>query len=176
MGTPAHEWTRVVIDALGLSMTPEALAHAWHDHMSAKYPTCALMPGALSLVHKLPSSVKVALATSSPASAVAIKRSAHPTLFDRFDVTVCGDDACVQRGKPSPDIFLRAAHLLDVSPSKCIVIEDTAHGVTAANAAKMTAVVVPDSRFYSAKDIPGRFDHADVILPSLEAFDLSLLG
>jgi beta-phosphoglucomutase-like phosphatase (HAD superfamily) len=43
----------------------------------------------------------------------------------------------VQRGKPHPDIFLHAAELMGVEPRACVVVEDTASGVTAAVAAGM---------------------------------------
>ncbi len=46
----------------------------------------------------------------------------------------------VRRGKPHPDIFLFAAEKLGVDPRSCLVIEDSAGGVTAAVAAGMTAV------------------------------------
>ena len=46
----------------------------------------------------------------------------------------------VKRGKPHPDIFLYAAEKLGVDPGSCLVIEDSAGGITAAVAAGMTAV------------------------------------
>jgi HAD superfamily hydrolase (TIGR01509 family) len=44
----------------------------------------------------------------------------------------------VTRGKPAPDIYLFAADKLGVSPSHCLVIEDTEHGTLAGKAAGMT--------------------------------------
>lgn len=44
----------------------------------------------------------------------------------------------VQNGKPAPDLFLFAADRLDLSPDRCLVIEDSANGVRAAAAAGMT--------------------------------------
>jgi HAD superfamily hydrolase (TIGR01509 family) len=46
----------------------------------------------------------------------------------------------VKRGKPAPDIFLFAAGQMGASPARCVVIEDSAHGVTGARAAGMTAL------------------------------------
>ena len=43
----------------------------------------------------------------------------------------------VQRGKPTPDLFLHAARSLGYLPEHCIVIEDSAPGVKAATAAGM---------------------------------------
>jgi len=57
-----------------------------------------------------------------------------------FDAVVHAD--LVARGKPAPDIFLRAAELLGVPPSRCTVIEDAPMGVRAARAAGMAVVGV----------------------------------
>ena len=46
----------------------------------------------------------------------------------------------VARGKPAPDLFLYAAEQLSAAPSRCLVIEDSAAGIDAANAAGMTAI------------------------------------
>ena len=46
----------------------------------------------------------------------------------------------VGRGKPAPDIFLHVAARLDVSPSRCLVIEDSVNGVLAARRAGMDAI------------------------------------
>jgi HAD superfamily hydrolase (TIGR01509 family) len=45
--------------------------------------------------------------------------------------------AMVARGKPAPDLFLLAARRMNVAPSRCIVIEDSAAGIEAARAAGM---------------------------------------
>jgi HAD superfamily hydrolase (TIGR01509 family) len=44
---------------------------------------------------------------------------------------------CVPRGKPHPDLFLHAAERMGAEPAGCVVVEDTALGVTAAVAAGM---------------------------------------
>ncbi|WP_085307345.1 HAD family hydrolase [Planktotalea arctica] len=46
----------------------------------------------------------------------------------------------VERGKPYPDIFLYAARAIGVEPARCIVIEDSVAGVTAAKSAGMTCI------------------------------------
>ena len=63
----------------------------------------------------------------------------------RFDITVAGDE--VPRPKPAPDIYLRAADLLETNPSDCLVIEDSPTGVTAARAAGMMVVAVRRGHF-----------------------------
>jgi len=46
----------------------------------------------------------------------------------------------VARGKPFPDLFLHAATTMGVAPERCVVVEDSPSGVTAASAAGMRAV------------------------------------
>jgi beta-phosphoglucomutase-like phosphatase (HAD superfamily) len=46
----------------------------------------------------------------------------------------------VARGKPAPDLFLYAAEQLSAAPTRCLVIEDSAAGIDAAIAARMTAI------------------------------------
>jgi len=50
----------------------------------------------------------------------------------------------VQAGKPSPEIYLKAASLLGREPAECLVFEDSPIGIEAALAAGMPVVMVPD--------------------------------
>lgn len=63
---------------------------------------------------------------------------------DYFKVIVGGKD--VENGKPAPDIFLLTAEKLDVSPSECIVFEDSPNGVKSAFAAGIRCIGIPDVR------------------------------
>ncbi|WSG63153.1 HAD family phosphatase [Nocardia sp. NBC_01730] len=60
---------------------------------------------------------------------------------DFFDVSVCGDE--VAHGKPEPDVYLRAAELLGLSPRRCVAVEDSPTGARAAEAAGCAVLVVP---------------------------------
>ncbi len=57
-----------------------------------------------------------------------------------FDAIVGADD--VVHGKPSPDIFLRAAMLVGLQPAECVVYEDGEMGIVAARAAGMRVIDV----------------------------------
>lgn len=61
-------------------------------------------------------------------------------LTHAFDFVASRDD--VERGKPDPEIYLLVARELEVSPSQCLVIEDSPSGVRAALAAGMWCIVV----------------------------------
>ena len=65
-------------------------------------------------------------------------------LFAKFEVLVCAEDYL--RGKPAPDPFLRAASLLKVEATRCLVFEDAEGGIVAAEAAGMKWVRVPATR------------------------------
>jgi HAD superfamily hydrolase (TIGR01509 family) len=65
----------------------------------------------------------------------------------RFPVTVCGDD--VSTTKPDPAPYLLAAKLLEVTPARCVALEDSLNGVASATAAGCAVVAVP-----SFVDIP----------------------
>lgn len=128
-----------------------------------------LITGAERLVrhlhqHKIP----IALATSSGADSVEVKTKNHRELFELFNHKVMGSsDPDVKEGKPAPDIFLVAASRFPdkPAPAQCLVFEDAPNGVTAAIAAGMQAVMVPDERVEEEQR-----KHATVVLRSLEDF------
>lgn len=130
-----------------------------------------LLPGAAeSLDWFAGRGLPLALATGSTLPVV-------EAVLERFDlaarfVAVCSaqHDAL---GKPHPAIFLRAAQLLDVAPSSCVVLEDSVNGVIAAKAARMRVIAVPPAELrgdprYSIADLEIENLH-DVDSPEVEA-------
>lgn len=65
----------------------------------------------------------------------------------------------VERGKPAPDLFLFAAAQMDTPPARCVVIEDSVPGVTAARAAEMTVIGFTGGSHCRPAD-PGRLREA----------------
>ncbi|PPC91700.1 MAG: haloacid dehalogenase [Methylobacter sp.] len=61
-----------------------------------------------------------------------------------FELILTRDDVAL--GKPEPDIFLKAARLLNVAIEDCLVIEDSHPGITAARKAGAFAALVPSVR------------------------------
>ncbi|HPY33248.1 MAG TPA: HAD family phosphatase [Anaerolineaceae bacterium] len=66
-----------------------------------------------------------------------------------FAALVPGEDL---PSKPAPDIFLRAAAILGTPPSRCVVFEDSIHGINAAKAAGMVSVGVAGTTEFSSAD------------------------
>jgi HAD superfamily hydrolase (TIGR01509 family) len=121
------------------------------------------MPGARALIaFGRSAGLKLALATSGMREHATVSL-VETGLDGLFDVEVTGDE--VERGKPEPDLFLRAAQKLGVDPSACVVFEDAPNGVAAARAAGMVVAAVPNESSKS-HDFPVE---PDVVLPDLLA-------
>lgn len=92
-----------------------------------------IMPGLKALLGRL--ALPYALATSSSPARVA-QSMQIVGIADRFEgrITTVAE---VARGKPAPDLPLRAAEKAGVAPGHCLVIEDSLAGVKAAIAAGM---------------------------------------
>ena len=65
----------------------------------------------------------------------------------------------VPAGKPHPDIYLRAAKKLGISPEACLVIEDALAGIAAGKAANMRVAAIPDRRFVDPREYEMKADH-----------------
>ena len=90
--------------------------------------------------------LRIALATSSLRTH-AMESLAHTGLLGMFDAEVTGE--LVTKGKPDPQMFLRAAEELDVPPANAVVLEDAPAGLQAASAAGMRSIWVPNRRTQS---------------------------
>lgn len=64
-------------------------------------------------------------------------------LGDYFDAVADGN--CVTRSKPDPEVFLKAADMLGLSPSVCLVVEDAHAGVEAAAAGGFACAAIGDA-------------------------------
>ncbi|WP_433575244.1 HAD family hydrolase [Nocardia brasiliensis] len=155
IGASGDDAMRIIFTSLDIDPTPVAVREAaeFLDRRVAELMTGPIpwRPGAkdaLALVRAagLPS----ALVTNTKRS---LAEFGLDTLGrDFFDISVCGDE--VARGKPEPDVYLRAADLLGVDPRHCVAVEDSPTGVRAAYAAGCAVLVVPCE--IAVPDGPGR--------------------
>ncbi len=72
-------------------------------------------------------------------------------LLSAFDKISDGNN--IVRSKPDPEVFLKAAEFLGVSPATCAVVEDAKAGIDAAKAGGMLAVGIGDAASYEKTDV-----------------------
>ncbi len=101
-----------------------------------------IFPSVPQLIERLSERYPLAVASGSVHRVIAEVLTLQ-NLRRFFGPVVSAQD--VARGKPAPDIFLRAAELLQTSPEVCCVIEDTTAGVEAALAAGMHVIAITNT-------------------------------
>jgi beta-phosphoglucomutase len=107
--------------------------------------------------------IKLAMASSSRNAANNLKKVG---LFKHFHVDAEG--AYVKRGKPFPDLFLKAAKKLKLKPEDCVVFEDAQIGLIAAKRAGMKSVGVK-------RDSKNKLKGADLIVKDLRQVNIARL-
>lgn len=85
--------------------------------------------------------ILIALATSSRRE-IAEQYLLNAGVMHFFDITVCGDE--IKKGKPNPDIFIKAAKELNCEPNKCLVFEDSQNGLISALDANTLPIYIKD--------------------------------
>ncbi len=86
--------------------------------------------------------VPKAIATSTKTELALDKLNCAGIETNRFSYIIGGDQ--INRGKPSPDIYLLAAQKLKIAPENCLALEDSYNGVKSANAANIDVICIPD--------------------------------
>lgn len=126
------------------------------------------IPGVVELLKKLQKNkIKTAVASSSTPDYI-------NAVVDKFKIRqyfsyiLSGEQ--VEKGKPEPDIFLKAAQMLNVSPDFCVVIEDSEHGVAAAKRGGMKCI-----GFTNPNSGQQDLSKADLICEDLRNLNLEIL-
>lgn len=118
-------------------------------HQEIREKGIGLKTGIVELLNFLQNNALPCAVGTSTETKLAEKELALVGLAQYFQFIVGGDQ--VVSGKPSPDIYLRAAELLELAAQDCLVIEDSENGVRAAHAAGMQTIIVPDLKEPSAE-------------------------
>jgi HAD superfamily hydrolase (TIGR01509 family) len=144
IGVPADHSRMLVLERFGAEFPVDCYLNAAARRMEAlvEEGQLSLKPGVFELLSDLEAlGIGKAVATSS-SRAKAQHHLQRTNILARFDAVVTRDD--VERGKPYPDLFLRASVALGVPAENCLAFEDSYNGVRAARAAGMAVVMVPD--------------------------------
>jgi HAD superfamily hydrolase (TIGR01509 family) len=172
MGMSSPEWSRYMHDELELEdLAPEEISAAVVELLAEEYEReLPLLPGADAAVRRLAASRPLGLASSSNREIIDLAlRTAGWT--DLFAVTVSSEE--VARGKPSPDVYLKAARRLGVAPERCAAIEDSAAGIRSASAAGMRVVAIPNEAYPPDDEALGL---AAVVLESLDQLEEAVVA
>ena len=171
MGMSSKEWSRYMHDVVGLADSPKEINDEVVRRLLARYAEqLPLIEGATDAVRRLAGSFRLALASSSN-RAVIDAVLADSGLAPLFEATVSSEE--VTRGKPAPDVFLEAARLLGLAPSRCAAVEDSGNGIRAAHQAGMRVIAIPNRRYPPP---PGALRLADVVLHSIEVLSDAALN
>lgn len=144
VGVPQAENARLINQELNADIDAAVLDAAWNDALYARMlqgiPLRPCVHDFLDALdrHRLPR----AIATNG-ITARAEWKLEQTGLLGRIDLVVGLDQ--VERGKPAPDVYIKAARRLTLDPSECVALDDSDLGVRAAVAAGMKTVIqVPD--------------------------------
>ncbi len=178
-GRPREDGARATLAALA----PPADADRVARYGAAKQARVAALiaegrftafPDAVRLAGRLhDAGLRLALASSSRNAAAMIARltdaAGHP-LRALFHADLSGIE--LARGKPDPELFLRAAAALGLDPAACLVVEDAPAGIRAARAGGMAALGIARRQDGAALVAAG----ADLVLTSLDLLDIAPLA
>lgn len=166
VGGPMTRSAGYLIEVTGAGISLEKLTVLLNDRFEKRIGHgVPLMPGAARLLAEL-AAHEVPTALVSASHRRVIDRVLDSVGRHHFALTVAGDE--VARTKPHPEPYLAAAAGLGADPWRCAVVEDTATGVAAAEAAGCRVVAVPSVA--PIAPAPGR-----TVVPSLEQVDLTFL-
>jgi len=136
--------------------------NAWYLDLIQGMTAKDILPGAKELIEQLVAGgIRVGLGSSSRNAQLILDNVGLTPLFDAIV-----DGNHITLSKPDPEVFLKGAAALDVSPSETIVFEDAASGIQAAKAGGFFAVGVGSQSQLSS---------ADVVIPDLSGLTLDRL-
>ncbi len=148
---------------------PEAQLQAWLERKNGYYLESIrsigpgdMLPGARALLDEIGASGRKRALGSASKNARQVL--AGLGIVDLFEAVA--DGYSVERQKPAPDLFLHAAGLLGLSPAQCVVVEDSAAGIQAAQAGGFRSLGLGPAE---------RVGQAGLVLPSLEGIRLASL-
>lgn len=143
LGTGRENVKKVFVNNYGSNLPIDDMYKEKDENLAKEIEKgVALKAGAYEILKYLKENdFKIALATSA-ISKRAFKQLKQANIYKFFDAVVCRDD--VEKTKPNPDIFLKAADKLNVNKNECIVIEDSSAGIKAAFNAGMIPIHVVD--------------------------------
>lgn len=139
-GRPTRDIVVELNDEYDLHLDPEAVALAKREAFLKRLSSVTRIDEVAAFAESLRG--KVPLAIASGGTRMVVEKTLRVVgISDWFDEVVTADD--VTAGKPSPEVFLKAAELLGVAPEKCLALDDAPAGIMAAQLAGMQVLSIP---------------------------------
>lgn len=165
VGMPTRDNASFLIDYFDLGESVDSLvtrkAQITQQFLNESYfPAIGDVVGIMQALKKM--GLRMAIVSGS--ERYAVDRSVEGNGFsDYIEFITTGEE--VPRNKPCPDVYIRAMEKMEFSPSDCIAVEDTEHGLMAATQAGIECIAIPNEHTRHLK-----FKHSAEKLDSLQAF------
>lgn len=170
-GVSSDVWSTRISDRLGGALTPGEVFADVIGRMSSAYEAAVpFFPGAVEAMERIAMEYRIAIASGSPNVLIDLV-VAHSGLQDRFAAVGYGDE--VDRGKPSPDIYLRVLERMGVRSSDAVGVEDSLAGLRSVRAAGMHAVAVASPGYRLPADL---IEQTALQLPSLADLTVPMIA
>lgn len=129
----------------------ETIENDWNQMAEDKYKNeIFLKDGVIELLkYAKKNNIKLGIATSNSKHLVTTFLKSRK-IYDMFDAILTGNET--KLSKPNPEVYLKVASLLNISPNKCLVFEDVIPGIMAGKNAGMRVCAVDDTYSYSQRE------------------------
>lgn len=139
-GRPTIDIVAELNDEYDLKLNPEKVAFAKREAFLKRLHSVTLIDEVAAFAESLRG--KVPMAVASGGSRMVVEKTLHAAgISDWFDEVVTAED--VTEGKPAPDVFLKAARLMNVPAMDCLALDDAPAGIIAAQRAGMQVIAIP---------------------------------
>lgn len=164
IGMRTAEWADYIHGDLGVALAPHEIAVLVVDGVVASLrKDVPILPGAPAALERASREFRLGLATSAarPVADIVLEKTGWSKYFE---VVVSADD--VARGKPAPDVYLRALELMHAKAADTEAVEDSTNGILSAHAAGLRVIAVPNHEFPPK---PEALALATRVIPDLDA-------
>jgi HAD superfamily hydrolase (TIGR01509 family) len=171
MGMSSPEWSRYLVDEVGLPGSPEQANAAVVERMLEHYADGPpFIPGALDAMQRIGARWPLAIASSSNRELIDVVLAAAE-LDSMVRIAVSSEE--VDRGKPAPDVYLEATRRLGVEPERAAAVEDSHNGLRSAKSAALRVIAIPNPHFPPDAESLGL---ADVVLRSIDELTVEVVA
>lgn len=170
IGRAARESAAILIERLGQSAFEKAYTEVQTTIQTSDpgqlFPP---KPGAHEILDRLRGRGIPCVVASSTVSAEVRRRLRGAHLLEFFDAVIGGDQVAL--GKPDPALYRLAAESLKTPPAKCLAFEDSDHGISAATAARISVILVPDIKEPGAASLQNSLATVGSLTEALQHID-----